>query len=267
MARTSYRDRVIWITGASSGIGEALAHGFSKRGARLVLSSNEEEELKRVAKDLGRPPAEVLVLPLDLLDADSMGGRTQCVIDHFGRIDMLVNNGGISQRALALDTPLELDRRIMEINYFGHIALTKAVLPHMVGQKSGHIVVTTSVMGVLSAGLRTAYCAAKHALHGFFDALRTEVWKDNIEVTLLCPAAVRTGISASALTSEGKTFGRMDKTVASGITPEEAARQIIKALEQGKEEVVIGRGLGKYGILLKRFMPAIYSQIVRRMEI
>jgi dehydrogenase/reductase SDR family protein 7B len=235
------QDKVVWITGASSGIGEALASLLSSRGARL-MSSNEPAQLEEVKERCTNREAH-WALPLDLSEPDKMKPKADETLERYGHVDILVNNGGISIRALASETTLEIDRRIMEIDSFGHIALTKAVLPSMLQRKEGHIVVTTSLMGIMPAPLRSAYCAAKHALHGFFDTLRTEVWQDNIKVTLICPSVVRTNISKSALTGNGERFGRMDNLISSGISPEDCAREIMRAIVKGKREVIVGGGV------------------------
>mgnify|MGYP001827250202 FL=1 len=174
-----FRDKVVWITGASSGIGEALAYMLSEAGSSLVLSSNEPERLE---EDPGKCTNGAVhkVIPLDLSEWDDLAPKAAEALGQFGHVDILVNNGGISHRSLAKDTSLEVDRRVMDIDYFGHVALTKAVLPSMLQRKTGHIVVTTSLAGLLQVPYRTAYCAAKHALHGFFDTLRVELWEDNI---------------------------------------------------------------------------------------
>lgn len=261
-----FREKVVWITGASSGIGEALAHGFCMAGARTILSSNESDELDRVARDCSGE-AEPLVLPVDLTDPGDLQAKAGQVLDRFGHVDILINNGGVSHRSLVKETDLEIDRRMMEINYFGHVVLTKALLPSMLAMKSGHIVVTTSVLGIIPAPFRSAYCAAKHALHGFFDTLRAEVWEENILVTLVCPAAVRTKISINALTGEGGRFGKMDNLVAAGITPEACADTIMQSIRKGKREVVIGKGTGVYGVYMKRYLPGLFFRLLKKAEV
>ena len=242
MHKRDFQGRVVWITGASSGIGEALAYAMMRRGARLVLSSNEPEELERVKGACVLEGSEVMALPLDLAAFSKMQMKTKQVLDRFGRVDVLVNNGGISQRSLAKDTRIETDQKLMDIDFMGHVALTKAVLPSMLNRKCGHIVVTTSLAGLMGIPLRSAYCAAKHALHGFFDALRAEVWRENIKVTLICPAAVRTDISINALVGDGGKYKKMDNLMAKGISPETCAVQIIKAIIKGKELALVGAG-------------------------
>ena len=259
----SVENKVVWVTGASSGIGEALVYLLAAEGARLVLSSNEPERLEEVRQRCNAPDRH-LALPLDLSDTDAFPGLVEEVLGREGCVDILVNNGGISVRSLARETDLEIDRRVMEIDYFGHVALTKAVLPSMLERRSGHIVVTSSVMGLMPAPYRSAYCAAKHALHGFFDTLRAEVWRENIHVTMICPAAVRTEISVKALTGDGGRFGKMDGVVAAGIPPEACARAMLDAIRKRKREVVVGRGAPRYGPYVKRWFPALFERALRR---
>ncbi|MGZ4035760.1 MAG: SDR family oxidoreductase, partial [Bacteroidia bacterium] len=198
-----YKNKIVWITGASSGIGEALAHAFAAEGAKLILSARRNDELVRVKNSLKLNDADVLILPLDLSDTSHVNELTKQVISKFGRIDILVNNGGMSQRSLAKDTSLENDRKLMEINFFGTVALTKSVLPFMLKQKSGHIIAMSSISGKFGFYLRSAYSASKHALHGFFESLRMEIYNDNIKVMIICPGRIKTNISINALTSDG----------------------------------------------------------------
>lgn len=259
-----FTDRIVWITGASSGIGEALAYAFSQRGAKLVLSARRAAELQRVRSQCTNPEAH-LVLPLDLADFDP-AGATQQVLDHFGHIDILVHSGGISQRALVSEASIDIDRRVMEVNYFSAVGLTRAVLPAMLARKTGHIVVISSLSGKISTPRRSAYAASKHALHGFFDSLRSEVYRDGIRVTLICPGYVRTNISFNALTADGTAHGKLDKTQARGMPPAKLARRIIQALEQGKDEVMIG-GKEVLAVYLKRFAPGLFNRVIRRVKI
>ena len=261
-----FADKVAWITGASSGIGEALARALAAEGAALVLSSNEPDELEEARKHCARPEAHVC-LPFDLTEGEKFADLAAQVLERYGRVDYLFNNGGVSQRSLALETSLAVVRQVMEIDFFGHVALTKALLPSMVARKSGHIVVTTSVMGLMPAPLRTAYCAAKHALHGFFDTLRAELWREGIQVTLVCPAAVRTKISENALTGDGSRFGKMDRLIGTGMSPDECARQILEAVRRKKFEVVIGKPRYKVAVWLKRLAPSLYYRVLANTKV
>ena len=164
------------------------------------------------------------------------------------------------------DTIVEVDKRIMKVNYLGQIALTKALLPHMLERKTGHIVVVSSIMGIMTTPLRSAYCASKHALHGFFDSLRSEVWKDNIFITIVCPAGIKTGISLNALTGDGQRHGRMDPQQEKGISPEDCAENILTAVKKRQELILVGPST-KYAALIKRFLPGVYSKIIRRVNV
>ncbi len=259
-----FKGRVVWLTGASAGIGRALADRLAGLGADLILSSNEPAELEGVAEACRQRGVRAHPLEIDLADWTTLAAKANEALALFGRIDVLINNGGISQRSLVKDTSLTVDRRMMDIDYFGHMALTKAVLPSMLERRSGHIVVTTSVAGLMGLPFRSAYCAAKHALHGFFEALRYEVRPEGIVVTLVAPAAVKTRIAHHALTADGTRHAQADKDIEAGITPEECARRIVKAIVKNRELVVIGRGLPRWGPTIKRLAPRLYSRLMRR---
>jgi short-subunit dehydrogenase len=252
-----FKDKTVWITGASSGIGEALAVAWSREGARVVLSARNAEELERV-RGLCDEPERHRVLPLDVTDLEAVNGAAKDV----GFVDVLVHSGGVSQRGLAAETELTVDRRIMEVNYFGTLALTKAVLPAMLARRSGHIVPVSSVIGHVGIPMRSAYAASKHALHGFFDALRAETAKDGIRVTIVCPGYIRTNVSKNALTADGSSYGKTDDTHARAMRPEVAAPKIIDGVWKEKNEVRVG-GKETLAILLKRWMPGLVARVIR----
>jgi dehydrogenase/reductase SDR family protein 7B len=260
-----FQDKVVWITGASSGIGEALAKSFAASGAKLVLSARRITELERVKKIIQLPEERVLILPLDLSDTSNTNALTQQVLNKFGRIDVLVNNGGISQRSLTKDAPLEIDRKIMEVNFFGTVAITKSVLPHFLKQQSGQIIVISSISGKFGFYFRSAYSASKHALHGFFESLRMEVDKDNIKVLMVCPGKIRTNISVNAVTANGEKHNKMDAGTAEGLSAEQCAAKILQGVEKGKEELFIG-GKELRAIWLKRFFPALFSKLIKKQK-
>jgi short-subunit dehydrogenase len=267
---TFFQNKVIWLTGASSGIGEALAYELARQGAKLILSARRKEELDRVRGNcIPQAHANISVLPLDLAQPDTLMLSTQAAIQIFGHIDILINNGGISQRSLAKDTTLAVDRQIMEVDYFGSIALTKHILPHFLKNKSGHYVTVTSVMGKLGTPYRSGYAAAKHALHGFFDSLRAELWKDckNIHVTLVCPGWINTNLSIAALLGDGKPQNRKDDTHDKGMMPAAFARKMLKAVAQRKQEVYIGGTKEVMAIYFKRYLPGLFSKIVRNAKV
>ena len=195
-----------------------------------------------------------------------MGEAARHAIEKCGPIDILIHNGGISQRSLVVDTRLEVDRRIMEVNFFGAIALTKLALPSMLSRQSGHIVVISSVMGKFGTPFRSSYAASKHALHGFFESLRAELWEQGIRVTMICPGFVRTNISINALKGDGSTFGSMDAAQASGMDPEVCAEKILRAIEAERNEVYMG-GKEKLGDYLQRFVPDLFALIIRKAKV
>lgn len=230
--------QTVWITGASSGIGEALAAAMSEAGAAVILSGRREAELRRVAAGLA---GESLVLPFDATAYDSLPGIVAQAEAWRGRIDMLVNNAGISQRSLGIETKFEVYRELMEVDFFAPLRLTQLVLPAMIARKGGHLVAISSVAGKAGSPLRTGYCAAKHAVVGYFDALRAEIAKYDVRVTVVTPGFVRTAIATHALTADGTARGYSDENIDAGISPAEAAQQILDGLAAGQREIPVGK--------------------------
>ena len=262
----SFLNQVIWITGASSGIGKELAILLSKESCNLILSSRNKESLELVKRECATPK-NIYILPLDLEEHSVFELKVTEAIQAFGKIDMLINNGGISQRSLAEDTGFSVDKRIMDINYLGTVGLSKAVLPHFIKNNRGHFVVTTSIVGKIGTPFRSSYAASKHALHGFFDSLRAETYKKNIIVTLVCPGVVNTDISKNALTGNGSPQGKLDKATGNGMSPKRFAILMIKAIENRKEEVYISGVKEKLGVYVKRFFPRLFSKLVRKIPV
>jgi short-subunit dehydrogenase len=258
-----FKDKVIWITGASSGIGEALALEFAKQEARLILSARRVEELKRIAALTKLPDLDLLILPFDLKDTSNASGLTAQIMNKFGRIDILINNGGYSQRSEVMETSIDIDRQLMEVNYFSYVNLTKAVLPYMKRQKSGQIVVISSIAGKFGFYLRSSYSAAKHALHGFFESLRLETENLGIKTLIVCPGKIKTNVSLNAVTADGKKHNTMDASHQDAMGAEECAKQIIHAILNNKEEVLIG-GKEILMVKIKRFFPKVFSKLVRK---
>jgi short-subunit dehydrogenase len=259
----NYQGKTVWITGASSGIGEALAYEFSRQGAKVVLSARSEAELRRVAAACD---GEAVVQPLDLGKHDSLAGAVEAVLKKVGTVDILVNNGGISQRSLAKNTDYQVDKKMIDVNLLGTMTLSKALLPHFLERKSGHFVVITSLMGKFGAPMRSAYSAAKHGLHGFFETIRAESWRENVKVTLICPGYVRTNVSVNALTGDGHKQGTMDEATDQGMKPEDLAKKIAKAVRQEKLEAVYG-GKETIAVYLKRFFPGILAKVLRTAKV
>lgn len=263
-----FKDQVVWITGGSSGIGEALALQFSAEGAKTVLSARREEELNRV-KDLctakGMDHNNVMVLPLDVTSHDLMSPAVQRITRKFGRLDMLINNAGISQRSLCVDTDMSVYQRIFEVDVLGQIALTKAVLPAMIEQGSGHVAITSSVAGKIGVAQRTGYCAAKHAVMGFYDALRAEMAVHGIQVTTITPGFINTNISLNALRGDGTEFGSVDKDIAGGMDVTRCAEVIMRGFRKGTPEIPVGEGMEMKALWLKRFFPNLVFKKVAQM--
>jgi len=257
--------KVAWITGASSGIGRELALALSQRGVCVALSARRPEVLREVQQSCDRPDAH-LVLPLDVTNEDSLPLAAQQVYDRYSQVDFLMNMAGITQRGRAMDTMIEVDRRIMELNFFGTVALTKTVLPKMVQRGAGHIVVCSSLLGKFGAATRSGYAASKHALHGFFDSLRAEIHGSGVLVTIVCPGFTRTNASINALTPDGTPFGKLDQNIGDGMQPDISAQRIIGSVLRGKSEVYIA-GKERMAVYLKRFAPGIFERVIRRVAL
>jgi len=239
---TYFQNRVVWITGASSGIGKHIALNLASiEGISLILSARRVINLEILARECGEQGATCKVLPLDLEQTNTLEAKALEAIALFGRIDILINNGGISQRSYAYETPIANDRKIMEIDYFSNIILTKAVLPYMMQNSFGHIAVTSSISGCFGFPLRSAYCAAKHAIYGFYEALDIEMRSKKIAVTIVSPGRINTEISYSALTKYGTPNGQMDDGQANGLSSDICAKRILKGIAQKKHELLVGK--------------------------
>ncbi len=260
-----FSNRWVWITGASAGLGEAMALAFAREDAHLILSARNEEKLKDVAARCSGK-GEKHILPLDLSQSDTLEDKVMSALSFGSQVDILINNGGISQRATAMETLPEVTRTLFEINFFGTIELTRLLLPSMIQRKEGHIVTISSIVGKFGSPKRSTYSASKHALHGYFDSLRFEVQDDNIDVTLICPGFIRTNISKNALTADGKPQNTMDDKQARGLSPEDFSSRVLRAIYNKKKEV----NIGKYEILavyLKRFVPGIFRRILAKSDV
>lgn len=260
------KGKVVWITGASSGIGEACAYEFARKGARLILTGTREDKLREVREHcLHEGQGEVAVLPYDLSDVAGIPALVERALGSFGRVDVMFNNAGISQRAKAGDTVFEVDRRIMEVNYFAPVRIAKLLLPGMIRQGGGTFVTTSSISGRFGFPLRSAYAASKHALYGFFESLHAEYYADNVRTVMVCPGRVNTNISFYALEKDGSRHGRLDAGQAGGISPERAARKIVKAVRRRKPEVLVG-GKELLMVYFKRFLPALNRLLARKVK-
>ena len=260
--KSYFNGKTIWITGASSGIGESLAYALSETGAHLILSARRTSELDRV-KAACKHSDRIDIIALDLSSHDSVNNAIRACLGRHQRIDMLFNNGGISQRAEALSTDIEVVRRVMEIDFFSNILLSQTVALHMKEHGGGHIIITSSLMGKWGFYLRSAYAAAKHALHGYYDSMRMEVEQFNIKITLLTPGFIASDISKHALNERGESTGEMDNNQASGMSTTQCAQVILKGVAAGKMEFGIG-GKELLGLRLRRLFPSLFEKILRK---
>ncbi len=256
-------NKVIWITGASSGIGEALVYECAKNGARVVLSSRREDELKKVQQQAKLSNENSLILAFDLQNTLTTNRYVDEIVEKFGSIDILINNGGLSQRSSVLDTSQEIEKKLFDINYFSAVNLSKAVLPIMIKQKCGKIVVVSSIAGKFGFYLRSTYSAAKHALHGYFESFRLENEQQGVSVLMVCPGKIKTNVSLNAITQNGGSHNVMDASHINSMSAQTCAEKIVKAILKNKEEVFIG-GKELLIVKIKRFMPKLFSFLIRK---
>jgi dehydrogenase/reductase SDR family protein 7B len=258
------KDKIIWITGASSGIGEALAYACAEEGAKLVISARRENELKRVAANCKTDPKNILILPLDLEHTENIEESVQKVISKFGRIDVLVNNSGMGHRTKAVNTPTAIDRKVMEVNFFGTINLTKAVARIMQQQQSGKIVVVSSIMGKYGLPLYSTYSASKHALYGYFESLRQELHKDNIKVLIVSPGFINTDVSTKLLREDGTAYGIKSDSQEKGMSAMTCAKGILRAIKSNRDHKFVGK-YEIFSVYVKQYFPNMFYKLMRKM--
>lgn len=260
-APASMHGQVVWITGASSGIGEELAYTLAKAGCKLVLSARREEELNRVKDGCLSLPGnvnaeDILVLPFDLLETDQHSTMVDVALEHFKKIDVLVNNGARSQRAWIKDTPLAVDKEIIDLLVLSQVSLTKAVLPHWIERKQGHVVVTSSGSGKIGTPCSATYSLGKHALHGFFEAMRMEHSTDNIDVTLACPGPTFTNIRKHSFTSKvGKEYGELNSPEEKRMTAARCAELMTIAMANKQGEAWISCQPALFFLYAAQYLP------------
>ncbi len=254
----SFEGKTAWITGASSGIGAALAREWAGRGARIILSGRDEARLTQVADGID---GETLILPFDVRDEAAMKAATQQAIDWRGGVDIFVANAGISQRSAAVDTDMAVYREIIDIDLTAQIAATQALLPHLVARQSGTLLFISSIAGKVGVPMRTAYCAAKFGLIGYADALRAELSQQGVSVHVVCPGSVATDVSRNALTADGSKRGRSDKVIDNGIAPDEAAKRIVDAVETNQREIIVAEGVEEAMGELRRTPDQLLDQV------
>lgn len=261
----TFRDKLCWITGASSGIGKEIALLLAKEGAKLIISGSNSTLLNEVSAECFKYTGFCKVIPFDLSKPEEVEKTANEVVNEFGPIYFLVNNGGITQRSLAIESSIAIDRRIMEIDFFSHVAITKIVIPGMIKAREGFIAVTSSIAGKFGFHQRSAYCAAKHALQGFFETLRIELEPYNVFVTVVYPGFINTPISVRALGSDGKPHGVMDPGQLRGMPAYKCAKIFLGAIKRKKPEKLIG-GKELIMVYLKRFWPWLFFKLIRKIK-
>lgn len=258
-------NKVIWVTGASSGIGEACAYIFASKGYKLILTATREERLEKVRQKCIGLGAECEILPVDLSQIERLDAITDRAISFFGKIDVMFHNAGISQRGKSVETDFAVDKKIMDVNFFAPVKITKRLLPEMIAGRGGTIAVTTSISGKFGFPLRSAYASSKFALYGFFETVQAEYYAQNIRVVMVCPGRVKTNISYNALEADGSKHAQMDTGQNNGIPAEKAARKIVNAIRKQKPEVLVG-GKELLMVYIKRFFPGLARKIVRKIK-
>ena len=266
MKLDSLNNKVVWITGASSGLGKALAQECALKGAQVVLSARRFEALENVRISLKEPDQHISIA-MDITDEAQVRHAYDQVLAEKGRIDWLINNAGLSQRALIVDTTMQTERAIMEIDYFSQVFLTKTVLPTFLAQKSGRIAYVSSVAGLLGTQYRASYSAAKAAIHLWANSLRAEVASEGVNVSVIFPGFVKTNVSLNALNGEGKAQGHQDEVIENGLSAEFFAEQTVKALLNGDEYIVVGGCKEKLGIVISRFSPRLLYKMIRKIKV
>ena len=258
--------KVVWITGASSGLGKALAAECALQGAQVILSARRLEELENVRVSILNPDRHISVA-MDITDEAQVRHAYEQVLKEKGRIDWLINNAGLSQRALITETTMQTERAIMEIDYFSQVFLTKLVLPTFLAQKSGRIAYVSSIAGLLGTHYRASYSAAKAAIHMWANSLRAEVAQEGVNVSVIFPGFVKTNVSFNALNGAGKPQAHQDEAIENGLDANEFAQQTVEALQKGEEFIVVGGRKEKLGVLVSRISPKILYKMIRKMKV
>jgi short-subunit dehydrogenase len=258
----TFKDKVVWVIGASSGIGEQLCYELNRKGARLIISSRNSEKLELVNLNLPQNPGTAGIVTMDLAEHAALPGLVRTAWNHFGHIDVIFCNAGIAVRDWALSTSAEVDKKIMDVNYFGTVIITKSILPFFIKRGKGNIVVTSSLSGKYGVPKTSPYAASKHALHGFFETLRSETYKDGIKITLVVPGIIKTRITAHAITGSGDKYGKVEKSFEQAYPAQKAALKMIRAAEKEKEEVFVG-GTEGITLVLNRLSPYLLRRFIR----
>jgi short-subunit dehydrogenase len=261
-----FKDKVVVITGATSGIGKALAEQIACPDVHLILAARRQDELTLVANECSFKGAICTILYIDMTSPSSIQAFVDAVKSKYKQVDILINNAGISQRSHAEQTPIEVDRQIMEVNFFGQVTLTKALWPLLSESKKANLVLISSVVGSFGFPQRSAYSASKHALEGFFESWMLEKTNENIFFTTVSPGRINTNISYSALKADGNPHQQMDLGQANGISAEKCAIKIIDGFTRNKRKVYIAKQ-ELILVLLRKCMPFIFFKLVKKLKL
>ena len=264
--KTKFKDLTIWITGASSGLGEALAIAFAKKGATIILSGRNEDKLEAV-KEQCKKSKNHHIVPFDISDSEQTQAAYKSAINKAGKIDWLINNAGVSQRSLIMETSEDVERQIMELDYFAQTRLTRLVLPAMLEQGGGKIVMISSIAGLIGTQYRGAYSAAKAAIHLWANSLRAELYDQGIKVATIFPGFIQTNVSINALTGDGSALGTMDEATSKGLTASEFAKQVVKALSKGEEYIIVGGRQERMATRVNRLSPPKLYKLIRQSQV
>lgn len=262
MTRRSFQGTTVVVSGAAGGLGRALATSFARAGSRIVLLDRDAGLVAATGREMEQAGHDVLALPCDVTDAAACESAVTMALARFGRIDVVVNNAGITHRSAFASTRTDVLRRVMEVNLFGSIHLTRAALPALRSTR-GLIIAISSVAGFTPLIARTGYAASKHAVHGFFESLRTEVAADGVGVMLVCPSFIATGIDRHALGPTGGSAGHPQVVVGRRLQPDAVADRIVAGAARNRRLLLVGR-TARAAWWLSRFAPAAYERIMAR---
>jgi len=262
MSLSEYHDKVVVVTGGASGIGRAIAGKFGREGAGIGLLDADNDALQLCERELKKGGIEVLALTCDVTKEKECNHAIDSIIEHFGGIDILVNNAGITQRSAFVDTSVAVYRRVMDVNFFGSLHCTKAAIASLI-ERRGMIIVTESIAGVAPLLGRSGYCASKHALHGLFTSLRSEMRDHGVHIMIVCPGFIKTNLQSRALGGDGRVTTHPQSIVGRVDTPEHAAEEIYRAALR-KKNILVLTGIGKLSYLINRLFPAFYERIMAK---
>ena len=261
----NFSGKTFWITGASSGMGKAVAVALAKFNTRIIISGRDIDSLKITAGEIEKNGSIARIEVLDMLDTESIVKTAKRVLSDEEKIAGLYHFAGISQRSLLIETPLENTRKIMEINFFGVVALTNIILPSMIVNGEGQIAAASSLVGKFGFPYRSAYASSKHALHGYFETLLAENYDKGICISMLIGGRIQTNISKFAIDKDGRHHDKMDAGQDKGISPKKAAQQILKGLKKDKREIPVG-GNELVMLKIKRFFPGLHARLIRKLN-